>query len=163
MNKPPSAPPRRAAASAWFAVVSAYQTCDRQYERLLGHFGLSTAQFEVLNAIHACGGRAQPKDIAARLLVTRANVTGLLSRLRAGGWVELVAHAEDGRARLCVLTPRARTVLQRARDASGRFIEAQCAPFSSRELTQVHGLMQRMQAHLESLDVARIAAGRRAA
>jgi DNA-binding MarR family transcriptional regulator len=148
---------RASKTAAWLSVVSAYQVCEDRYARLLEHFGLSTAQFEVLNALHELGGAAQPTHIAERLLVTKGNVTGLLSRLGEAGWVRVGPHPSDGRSRLCELTPRARELVAKARRAAGRFIDAQCAPFSAAELAAVEDVMRRMQAHLERLDVGALA------
>lgn len=149
--------PKRETTAAWLSVVQAYRTCEAQFERLLAHFELSTAQYEVLNIVHESGGSAQPTQIAERLLVTRGNITGLLARLEAGGWVRLAAHPTDGRARVCELTTRAKHVVVEARAAASRFIELQCAPFTAGELAVTREIMDRMRAHLATMDVAQIA------
>jgi DNA-binding MarR family transcriptional regulator len=148
----------RKATAAWFAVVRAFRTCESRYEQMLERFDLSTAQYEVLNIVHELGGSAQPARIAERLLVTRGNVTGLLSRLEAAGWVRVTQHPTDGRSRCVELTPRAERVVQDARRAAARFIEQQCAPFTAAELDATRSIMERMRAHLETMDVARITA-----
>src|SRR5437660_4414267 len=71
---------------------------------------------DYLKAIHSLGGAEQvvsPMDLAARLEVRAASVTGMLKRLAEGGWVEY----EPGRG--ARLTPRgtaeARRVIRRHR------------------------------------------------
>lgn len=147
----------RESTAAWLAVVGTFRTCEAQFERLLATFSLTTAQYEVLNIVHEAGGSAQPAWIAERLLVTRGNVTGLLRRLETAGWVRIRTHPTDGRARICELTARAKPVVVTARRAAARFIEQQCSPFTVRELATARGIMERMRAHLDAMDVAQIA------
>lgn len=142
---------------AWLAVVSAYQTCADRYDQLLREFGFSTAQFEVLNVIHELGGTAQPKDVAARLLVTKGNITGLIRRLGVAGWVQVLPHPSDGRSLQYRLTPRAERAVASARGAAARFIDEQASPFSARELATIETLMRRMEGHLRGMDVPAIA------
>ena len=56
-------------ASSWFAVVRAYQECNRRYSQLLAGFDLTIPQFDVMNAIRNLGEQATPKAIADRLVV----------------------------------------------------------------------------------------------
>ena len=67
-------------ASSWFAVVRAYQECNRRYAQMLEHFDLTIPQFDVLTAIRRLPA-ATPKQIADELVVTRGNISGLLQRL----------------------------------------------------------------------------------
>jgi len=143
---------------AWYAVVNAYQTCQRQYERLLQPFDLSIAQFDVLTTIDGLDDEAMPKDIAGRLLVTRGNVTGLLRRLQQRGLIRTRPHPRDGRARVCSLTPPGKELMRAARTAARRFIHAQMAPFSADEMAHTADLMRRMAAHLETLNPKTLAA-----
>jgi DNA-binding MarR family transcriptional regulator len=45
------------------------------------------------------------RDLAALLMVSRQNLTGVLSRLEARGWIERIVDAQDNRSRLIKLTP----------------------------------------------------------
>lgn len=147
------------AESAWFAVVLAYQACNRKYEQMLGTFGLTLPQFEAVMAIERLGEQALPKHIAEELLVTRGNVTGVLERLRARGLIRLHAHPVDGRARVASLTAEGTRVSAQARAAASRFIEAQLAPFSAEEMVATRQTMVRMRAHLATLDPDALALG----
>ena len=143
---------------SWFSVVLAYQTCERQYARLLAGFGYTLAQFEVLNTIDDLGGRATPALIAQRLLVTKGNITGLLKRLTDAGLVQLEPNPEDGRSQLCRLCPGVAETLAAARRAGAAFIAEQLSPFSDAELEAAEQTMTRMRRHLEQLDVERLIA-----
>lgn len=147
----------RLQATSWFAVVRAYQECTRQYSRMLAAFGLTIPQFDVLSAILALGDAATPKAIAAELLVTRGNITGVLHRLQSQDLVRTEPHDQDGRSFICHLTPQGQALLAEARRAAALFIEQQLAPFDESQLRQTEQTMQQMQAHLSTLDPEAIA------
>ena len=143
--------------TSWLDVVRAYLECSRRYTLMLAHFDLTVAQYDVLSAIDSHRGGAQPKAIAERLLVSRANITGVIRRLQDSGLVQTQEHREDGRSILCRLTPAGERRLRGAQAAGARFMQAQLQPFSDADLAQVAGIMQRMHAHLLTLDPDRLA------
>ena len=145
--------------SSWFAVVRAYEECARRYAGMLDHLGLTVSQFDVLVAIEALGEEALPKAVADRLLVTRANVSGLLRRLEERGLVTITAHESDRRSLLCALTPEGRELTARAQAAAARFIKSQLAPFDTADLELIQEQMRAMYKHLQTLDPAALAAG----
>lgn len=138
--------------SSWCAVVRSYLECSRRYGRMLAHFGLTTTQFDVLMAIDSLGEGAVPKAIAERLVVTRANITGVLKRLQQQKLVSTYIHQRDNRSFVCALTMQGREVREHAHAASSRFIRAQLAPFNNEELGGVDTLMRRMHTHVQTLD-----------
>lgn len=138
--------------ASWFAVVRAYEECARRYARMLEHFDLTVSQFDALAAIEALGEDALPKAIAQRLLVTRANVTGLLRRLEEHGLIEIAPHESDKRSLRCSLTSQGRKLTRQAQAAARRFIRAQLAPFPTADLDVLEDQMRAMHAHLQTLD-----------
>ena len=143
---------RRLEASSWLAVVRAYQECNRRYTQLMKSFDLTIPQFDVLSAVRALGDGATPKAIAAELVVTRGNITGVLHRLEDSGLLATRLNERDGRSFICELTPAGRKLLERARRGAQLFIEAQLAPFDDATLRRTEDHMRRMRAHLESVD-----------
>lgn len=156
--KPPADARTSLQTRSWFSVVLAYQSCERQYARLLAGFGFTIAQFEVLNAIDELGGRATPALIAQRLLVTKGNVTGLVKRLGDSGLVRVAPNPDDGRSQLCRLGPGVAATLAAARRACAAFIAEQLAPFTDAQLTTTEVQMTRMRQHLEQIDTDRLVA-----
>ena len=77
---PPAGKDQRATleTSSWFTVVKAYLECNRRYAEMMQHFDLTIAQYDVLAAIESLGEDALPKGIADRLVVTRANISGVI-------------------------------------------------------------------------------------
>lgn len=146
---------------SWLAVVQAYQVCTRQYARMLTNFDLTIAQFDAMSRIDELSREqalVTPREIAAAMLVTRGNLTGLLQRLQARRLVGTRAHPDDGRSIVCRLTPSGANLLRRARRASSAFIREQLAPFADADLIDTRDQMRRMAAHLETLSPAALAA-----
>lgn len=150
----PNAPATDAArrAQAWFAVVRAYQACERRFGQLLEGLGLTIPQFDALCAVEDLGAEATPARIARRLLVTKGNITPLLRRLQERRWVVADAHPSDRRSLCCRLTSAGRTRIARARRAADAFIAAQLAPFDDATLAVTAQHMERMRGHLDRLD-----------
>lgn len=75
--------------------------------RWLERHDVTTQQWAVLGALvreRWVGGIAV-RDLAKLLMVSRQNLTGVLSRLESRGWIERVVDANDNRSRLIRLTP----------------------------------------------------------
>lgn len=143
--------------STWRSVIKAYQACDRQFAKLLAACGLTITQFDALSAISALGKEAKLSNVAARLLVTKGNVTGLVQRLQEHQLVEVISAPTDRRIIYCELTPEGKRRLSKAQQAAKRFVEAQLLPFTDDECAVVHDVMQRMHYHLEAMNPAEFA------
>ena len=148
----------RLQASSWFAVVRAYQECNRRYSQVLAAFDLTVPQFDVMMAILALDRGATPKAIAERLVVTRGNITGVLHRLQARALIATERHDQDRRSFVCRLTEEGRALLAVARHAASLFIERQLAPFDAAELRATERTMIQMRAHLQTIDPEEIVA-----
>jgi DNA-binding MarR family transcriptional regulator len=143
---------------SWFAVVRTYQECQRRYSALLRHYDLTVTQFDVLNAILRLGEEATPNAIAAELVVTRGNITGVVRRLQEHGWITTQPHRVDGRSFVCALTGSGYDRLERARRAAALFIDRQLSPFSDEDLQETRRQMDRMREHLLTIDPDDVAA-----
>ncbi len=150
-------PRARLETASWFAVVKAYLECSKRYTQMLEHFDLTVAQYDVLRAIESLDTAAVPKLIAERLVVSRANITGVLRRLEERGLVRLTTHREDARSVVCTLTRRGRSLTARAHAAADRFVRAQLKPFDDQSLHQVEAWMRDMHEHLQTLDPEQLA------
>src|ERR1700754_2735368 len=89
-------------------LVNLFYTYDVVHTRLAREAGrerLSTAAFNVMMILSRCGDGGCPmREVGELLLVSRANVTGLIDCLERRGLVERAASAEDRRVRLVRLT-----------------------------------------------------------
>ena len=138
--------------SSWRSVIRAYQTCDRQFAVLLKECGLTTTQFDALSAIESLGDGARLSDVAARLLVTKSNVTSLVQRLQDHELVDIAVAETDRRITFCRLTRKGKSRLAKAQVAAMQFVHHQLSPFTDDECGAVESVMRRMIQQLESMD-----------
>ena len=92
-------------------------TCDVLQQiltRCLAEFGLSKATFNVLMLLkHGPSEGMQLHNIGELLLVSRANITGLMNHLEEKGFVQRMTYPEDRRARYATITRSAQELLDR--------------------------------------------------
>ena len=110
---------RNLEAESWLAIVHAYIACTRRYAQMLEHFELTIPQFDLMTVVRRHAGGATPRAIAADMLTTKGNVTGLIARLESHGLLERRPHETDGRSFVCQLTAKGLALYRRARDAAG--------------------------------------------
>lgn len=89
---------------------------ERRLVEALQPLGLTFADFDVLNTLRRRAEPAgtNPSDLAESALITTGAMTTRLHRLEAAGFIKKVADPDDGRAVRVSLTPRGRTIAQRA-------------------------------------------------
>jgi len=91
---------------AWLRLARVFQKVDRASVTHLRAWGLSVAQFDVLAQVGAAEGMTQ-QELAQSLLVTKGNVTQLLDRMEASGWIR---RCQEGRCNRLVLTEEGRAL-----------------------------------------------------
>jgi DNA-binding MarR family transcriptional regulator len=97
------------------ALARAEDRMDRRLESALAPVGLSLQKFNVLMEIAASTeGRLSLTEVRRRLIRSAANVTTLIDRVEADGYVHRVADPRDGRVTLAELTEAGWRILRRA-------------------------------------------------
>lgn len=76
----------------------------RESARLFRPFGLTGAQYNVLNILSDTQQGLSQRELGDLLVVDRSNVTGLLDRLEKAGWVQRKDHPQDRRVYRVSLT-----------------------------------------------------------
>lgn len=135
---------------AWLAIALVYQRHHRLLSARLKPLEVSVPQLDVLANLYGSEG-LQQTELADRLLVTKANVTGLVARLLERGWVERTPDPSDGRAHRVALTRAGRRVAQRALEARGTLIEEVFSTLSSAQREALTDLANTVGAHLDEL------------
>jgi DNA-binding MarR family transcriptional regulator len=123
---------------------------QRSMDGTLSPFGLNEPQFAVLAALRRAGPpyTLSPTVLYGSLLVSSGAMTNRLTRLEAGGLVRRVPDRGDGRSMLVVLTPRGRSVIDRALAACMETRLRFLAGLQPRERTSLAGLLRRVLANL---------------
>jgi DNA-binding MarR family transcriptional regulator len=99
--------------SLWLALLKAHGLLLRSVRNRVPE-GLTLPQFDVLAQLQRRAEGMSPGDLTRELLVTAGNVTGIVDRLVRRGLVERRRVPHDGRTRRLLLTPRGRTLVERA-------------------------------------------------
>ena len=107
----------RADADALLTLLELLRVARDAYAALessLEGFGLTDAKWVLLVQLFAePSGRLLPSALAARLLVTRGAISGLVRGAERAGLVQRVAHPTDRRKYFVVLLPRGRRLIAR--------------------------------------------------
>lgn len=116
--------------------------------RSIGASGATTQQWAVLGAlvrppVHEKG--MSVKDLIAFLMLSRQNLTAVLDRLEARGWVERVKDPEDGRSRLIRLTAAGNRTWDEMQSAIEAFYARALKPLSEAEQVQLYQLLDRLR------------------
>ena len=94
------------------AVFRAASLLAKAGNRLAGSLGLSQQQWVLLASIARGGKEGVPLSTLGRnLLVTKANITGMVDRLERDGYVAREAHPSDRRVTRARLTPKGQRFL----------------------------------------------------
>jgi DNA-binding MarR family transcriptional regulator len=91
---------RQLAVLCWLRIARIYHQVDADSAQRFRSFDLSTAQFDVLTHIGARAGITQ-QELAESLLVTKGNISQLISRMERDG---LVQRRHEGRRNCLELT-----------------------------------------------------------
>src|ERR671921_407986 len=92
-----------------FTVLHASNVLENRVEARLDHIGLSLAKLAALRRLTEAGGSLPLGQLAERLACVKSNVTQLVDRLEADGFVTRAPDPGDRRSRLAVITDAGRT------------------------------------------------------
>jgi len=81
--------------------------------RLLKHYGLSPATYDILRVLADAGGACASRDIARRIATAAPDLTRLLQRLEKAGYIERSRDTTDRRVISVRLTDAGRELLDR--------------------------------------------------
>lgn len=98
---------------ALVAVLRAGEKISKFTGELYRKLGLTGAQYNVLRILEGAGEPLPQQEIAKRLLVSRANVTGLLDKLEAKGLVKRLS-CDDRRVNMIRLAGRGFDLLKKS-------------------------------------------------
>ena len=128
-------------------LLNFHKALDRYSEDLFAPFGITSAQFNVLNVLAQNGGSLGQTEVVANLLVAKSSASVLLNRLVRDGLVARRQDKKDLRQVLIALTPK------------GWRAQKKVSPHYERAVQKIFGsasLLRRRQV-LEALDAFRAA------
>ncbi len=128
------------------AVFRASAQLARAGNRLAGARGLTQQQWVVLASIARGEAKSEGLPLSAlgrNLLVTKANITGMVDRLERDGYVTREDHPTDRRVTRARLTPKGRRFLAQVAPLQEAWGERAFARFSAREKETLLALIDR--------------------
>ena len=118
--------------------------------------GLTTQQWAVLGALSRpkAEGGMTVGDLARYLLVSRQNLSGLISRMERAGYLAIKADGRDRRSRIVTMTGSGRRVWQtRALPKIHAYYEQILADFSINDMTHTLHYLLKMLENMQRLDL----------
>ena len=142
----PGASPR-----ATEAVMNVVRTADmllKHIAELVQPFDLTPSSGLVLGILADAQSPLPPHQIAERLIISRATVTGLLDSLERRGYVRRLPHSSDRRMLLIELTDAGHQVAHEFRLLVHQHQKAWHAALNEQELEQLIASLHRLQSAL---------------
>lgn len=138
---------------AWIKIGVVYQKTHRQLSSALKSLDLSVAQFDALANLYRADAISQ-QELAARLLVTKGNVTGLVNRLVEHGWVARRDDPDDRRAHRVILTKRGRKIAKRALVIQRDLVDEMMGALTQRQRDDLRSTLDELASRVEAMDTA---------
>lgn len=135
-----SCKPKHPAVVTWLDMQRLSARIERALTASLRELGLSHSQFAMLLTIGSSEGLTQ-QDLAARIGLTKANVSQLLDRLEAAGMVKRVP---ESRAYALYLTEASRLLLANKIPEHEALIAGEFSDLTSEEQAVLRGLVGRL-------------------
>jgi len=120
---------------------------------LVQPFGLSPSSGLALGILADAGAPLPPNQIAERLIISRATVTGLLDSLEKRGYVRRVPHDSDRRMLLIELTEAGQRVAHDFRLVVHQHQKGWLGALSEQEQCDLIEALHRLQTSLSVTDV----------
>jgi DNA-binding MarR family transcriptional regulator len=128
----------------WVQLAHTFTRMARRLEQGLEAQGLSLPQFDILATLFRDEGITQ-QELAARLLVTKGNVCGMIDRMETGGWVERRPDPGDRRANRLFLTRRGRALLGRVLPEHFAAVKEMMGVLATPELQSLYLFLDRLE------------------
>ena len=137
----------------FFRFFQAANTLHTKGTQALEHLGVTTQQWSVLGALsrpHAQGGMGI-NELSRYLLVSRQNLTGLLSRLERDGLIERATAEDDRRSRKVRLSAKGEELWLKLAEPIRTFYDGALKGFSFDDRIEFIHYVNRLQKNMSEL------------
>lgn len=132
-------------------LVYTYDVTATHLARRLSERGLSLSAFNLLMILSRSGSEGCPLyEIGELLLVSRANITGLMDCLERKDLVQRVSHKCDRRVRVARITQKGEVLLESLLPDHYSEVRMICSGLSNTEKIQLHTLLTKLRQSLQS-------------
>jgi len=139
---------RTAGHRAIVMTVRVAERLSKAADRFLQPYKLSLAQFNLLVVLMADPRGLPQARIGQRLVVSRANVTGLVRRMIQRGLVRVESDPGDARLKVVHLTPAGMRIVEQIEGPYFREIDRLTRPLTAGRLKALGDLLDRLERSL---------------
>jgi MarR family 2-MHQ and catechol resistance regulon transcriptional repressor len=126
-----------------------YDQLHQTVSRYMGEYGLSKSSLNILMLLrHGSDEGMQLHDLGELLLVSRANITGLMDHLEDKGYVKRTVDPHDRRARQARITAKGEALLDEFMPVHYRNLETLLRSLSSEERQTIVELLKKMRSSM---------------
>jgi DNA-binding MarR family transcriptional regulator len=126
------------------AIIAAYKMMQHNISKMLLEEGLTLPQFQALKIVAKCGATPM-KIISEGMLVTPANITGIIDRLESGGLIKRKVRQGDRRTTIIELTLKGRELQERVATRYSGFVQKALRMFTIEEQSRLRELLAKFQ------------------
>lgn len=128
------------------ACLRLLRAASRLIRRLEAHFsrhGLSQARFLVLVVLERTAAKhLMPVEIAKQMGISKKNTARLLNFMEEDKLIRRTSHDTDGRASVVTITPKGRSLLDKALPGYYRVLNEATGPLSAKEKRAFIGILE---------------------
>lgn len=117
----------------------------RESRRFFRPFGMTEAQFNVLNLLGQRPKGMSQRELSDLLIVDRSNITLLLDRMEKRGWIQRCAVPQDRRFYRVVLMKRGKTLWQRVYPNYRKAVRSLLSCFSKNQLRVAQAFLTKLE------------------
>jgi MarR family transcriptional regulator, 2-MHQ and catechol-resistance regulon repressor len=128
-----------------------YDQLHQIVSRYMAEYGLSKSSLNILMLLrHGSDEGMQLHDLGELLLVSRANITGLMDHLEDKGYVKRLVDPQDRRARHARITPKGEALLDEFMPVHYRNLKGLLHDLSGEERETLVGLLKKVRASMSA-------------
>ena len=139
----------RSAPAGLVSLLHAAEVAQSHVESKLAVVGLSLPKLAALRALSAVGESMPLGQLAERLSCVKSNITQLVDRLEADGFVARAHDPNDRRSRLAVMTPEGRKACDQGTRVQDETERELFGALSEDEARQLGSLIQKITQRAE--------------
>lgn len=121
------------------------KSLEEKYHEFFSQWGISETKFNALLLLYQVGEEGMAFwELGEKMLVTRANITGLMDRLEKGGMIKREVNPEDRRSLIAKLTEEAKNLVEEILPEFKKLNEQVISVLDEEEKNQLINLLQKL-------------------
>ena len=138
------------AQEAWLNLVRTYSQLQIRFERMLGEYGMTGCQYNILRILRGEGNPLPILEIASRTIHPVPGITGLIDRLEKAGWVRRERSTADRRVIYVGITDTALELLRQIDQPINDLHEEIMQPLSQGDRRELNRLLEELRTHADA-------------